>query len=414
MKIFKNKFFLSVISIIFLLFSLQFYFISNSYKRDTNSYITLLKWAWTLATNDEKIVLKLQEKQKIQTWDIINILSNSLAVIEWWDKSITRLGESTQIKIKENFTSDDLSKINISFELLKWKTWSNVISIMTWESYFKQEVNWATAAVRWTVFEANYDEDYMMVHSHEIKVTNSSWEEKYIYPWEIFSLKNFSLERFRQKVDETRTKLNQNLDKEYLKNLRENFLNSLKQNPLNLYAKFSSENKVYNMLALWETRENVEKYISSLPEDKKQKILNSLNTLNQTLNFENWENSFLYNLKLNTRNLIIDNSNDTNLKQTLVKYSIYDLSEIFSYNNFSKDIFDNTINFVSNNKEYIDFQKENFKALWENSEVIKQIFSLEKEDITPQNIKTKLSEINENSKEVLNKGLNKILEIYQK
>jgi hypothetical protein len=46
-------------------------------------------------------------------------LSNSLAVIEWGDKSITRLGENSRIVVKENFVSDDLSKINISFELLK-------------------------------------------------------------------------------------------------------------------------------------------------------------------------------------------------------------------------------------------------------------------------------------------------------
>lgn len=358
MKFFRNKFFLSIITIIFLLFSLQFYFISSSYKIDTNSYITLISWAGKISRNieDRPIILEMNVKQEIKNGDIVNTIWESLAVIEWWDKSITRLWSNSKILIKENFVSDDLSKINISFELLKWKSWSNVIPIMLPYSYFKQDINWTTAAVRWTIFEVDYDKDYIQVHSHQVKVTNTSWEEKDVYPWVIFSLKSFSLEEIKGQIDEAFIKLNENLDKEYLKNLRENFLSSFqKTNPLNIIWKFSSENKVYSMLISGE-KEKLEKYISSLPEDKKQKIINKLVSLSQSINFENGEDSSLYNLKLNTRSLIIDNSWDSNFKEIFKRYNKYDL----------------------------------------------------------ESVKSKLLEIDANGKKILNTGLNKILEIYKK
>jgi len=409
MKLFRNKIFLIVITIIFLLFSLQFYFISSSYKRDTNSYITLISWAGKISRNTEyrPIILKVNEKQKIQNWDVVSTIWESLAVIEWWDKSITRLWANSKVLIKENFVSDDLSKINISFELLKWRTWSNVIPIMLPNSYFKQDINWVTAAVRWTVFEANYDNDYIQVHSHEVELINVSWEKRILYIWETFSIKNFSLQNIKNLVQDAFTKINQKMDEEYLKILRENFLSTFqKTNPLNIVWKFSSENKVYNMLISGE-KEKLKKYISSLSEDKKQKIINNLVFLSQSINFEKGEDSYLYNLKVNTRSLIVDNSQDNNLKETLVKYSIYDLSDIFSLKNFSNEVLINTISFISNNKEYIQKQKENY-------EVLNQIFSIKKENLTLENIKSKLLEIDASWKNILNQSLNKILEIYKK
>lgn len=415
MKLFKNKIFLIILSIILLLFSLQFYFISASYKRDTNSYVTLIKWAWTISSSWEKKILKIEEKNQIISWDVINILWNSLAVIEWWDKSVTRLWANSKIIVKENFANEDLSKINISFELLKWQTWSNVISIMSGESYFKQEINWTIAAVRWTVFEANYDSDYLIVHDHEVELTNKAWEKKNLYVWEVFSIKNFSLQNIKILVDDAFTKLNQKMDEDYFKNLRESFLSTMKTtNPLNLVSKFAPENKVYDMLISWSPKENIQEYIANLPQDKKQKVVDKLLELNQVLNFENGENSDLYNVKLNTRGVILENSQDSNIKETLVKYSMYDLSNFFSLWKFNEDVFKNTVWFLYNNKEYMDLQKENLKVLWENSEIFKQIFSLNKEDFSVENLKTTLLNIDASGKEILNKWLNKILDIYKK
>lgn len=406
MKLFKNKFFLLIITIIFLLFSLQFYFISNSYKRDTNSYVTLVEWDWTLTTSTWKKVLEINLKEKLSNWDIINTLKNSLAIIEWWDKSITRLGWSSKVKVKENFVADDLSKINISFELLKWKTWSNVVSIMTWDSNFTQEIKWTSAAVRWTVFEANYEQNYLIVHKHEVSLTNTNWDIKKVYPWEVFSFKDFSLYKVIWKIDETFSKLNEKLDKAYLKTLREDFIKQMNSsNPFSLIKKFyDSDYKVYDMITSNNDIKSINNYISKLPEDKKKKALNTLQTLSQSLNFENWENSFLYNLKLNARWVLLNNSTDKNYNETLVRYSVYDLSDMFSLDKFNSEITKNTLSLISENKEYLS----------NNSDAIKELLNMDLSNFSPENIKNKILELNLKWEEIIHKWLDKILELYTK
>lgn len=411
MKLFKNKIFLLILSSIFLLFSLQFYFISNSYKRDTNSYVMLVEWSWLLTTSGKKEVLKLNSKIKISDGDVIHTLSKSLAIIEWGDKSITRLWENSKIIVKENFISEDLSKINISFELLKWKTWSNVVSIFARDSYFKQDIKWVSAAVRWTVFEANYDNDYMVVHKHAVSLTNSSWETKEIYPWDVFSLKTFSIEQIKVVIDEAFQKLNNQLDDEYIKSLRQNFLNSLNDsNPLNLVSRFSDENKVLTLLSKENSKQEFEKYLSNIDEEKKQKILNYVNTLSQSVNFENWEDWFLYNLKLNTRENLIENTENEDYKKTLIRYSVYDLSDMLTLWNLKQDLFDNTLNLISPYKDYIQPQSG---ILGGKSDLLKEVLLLNPENINIENLKSKISNLDKTSQEILNNWLNKLLDLYK-
>lgn len=415
MKILKNKFFIIISSIIFMLFLLQFYYISNSYKRDTNSYVVLVKWAWTLTTSTWKKVLALNSKEKLNNWDIINTLKDSLAVIEWWDKSITRLGWNTKIKIKENFILEDLSKINISFELLKWKTWSNIVSIMIWNSNFTQEIKWNVASVRWTVFETNYEEDYLVVHKHEVEIMNNTGWIKKIYWWQAFSFKQFSLENIIWKIDETFAIMNKELDKEYIKKLREDFMINMKDNRyLNLIKNFYyNESNIYNMLLSFDDPKAINDYILSLPEEKKEKIIKYLTTLNQTLNFENWENSELYNIKLNIRSVLLNNLNDENYKETLVKYSSYDLLNIFSLENINNKIIENTFSLLLNNKKYIEDIKNSIN--WWNQNIIKDLLNINNSfDLTHENINNKLLEFNSKWKDIINDWLNKLLEFYTK
>lgn len=414
MKIFKNKFFIFILTIIFILFSLQVYYISSSYKRDTNSYVTLLEWAWTLTTSTWKKVLSLNLREKLNNWDVINTLKNSLAIIEWWDKSITRLWPNTKVKIKENFTTEDLSKINISFELLKWKTRSNVISIMSSDSNFTQEIKWNIAAIRWTVFEVNYDDDYLVVHKHEVKLTNSKGEVKKVFQGQIFSLKQFSLENIIWKIDETFANMNKKLDEEYMNKLRNDFLNSIKNdNPFNLIKKFyDSEWKVYDMLLSNEDKKVINNYIASLPKDKKEKIMKWLATLNQTLNFENWENYELYNLKLNIRSVLLNNSNDKDYKEILVRYSFYDLSDIFSLKKFNNEVLKGTYLLLSENKEYLETVKKSVN--WWYYNIIKELLNIDPSNLTPENIKNKLLELNSKWKDLINTWLDKLLEFYTK
>lgn len=408
MKFFKNKIFLAILAWIFFLFSLQFYFISNSFKRDTNSYVMLLEGSATLATSGEKKILQLNKKEKITNGDVVNTLSKSLAVIEWGDKSITRLWENTRVVIKENFVSDDLSKMNISFELLKWKTWSNVISIFSWDSYFKQEIKWVSAAVRGTVFEANYDNEYMLVHKHALKLTNQQWETKEIYPWQAFSLKTFSIEDLKQIIDDAFQQVNEQLDEKYLQELRENILLSLKESsPLNIIEKLSSENKALRILLDENPKQNFEDFLWDLAPEKKQKVLSYLNTIGQSINFENGEDPLLYNLKLNTRETLVENSTDEQYKETLVRYTMYDLADLVHFEDFNKDMFSNTLGFLNANKAYINEESSYTKA-------ISDILLLNGENINLDSLKEKISNLDSLWQDVIHSSLDKALDFLNK
>lgn len=82
--------------------------------------------------------LEKESKYILAPGDKISVGQESLALIEWGDGSLTRLGENTKISIEENQVSRDYTKINISFELIAGKTWSNVVSFLGEESSFTQ------------------------------------------------------------------------------------------------------------------------------------------------------------------------------------------------------------------------------------------------------------------------------------
>ncbi|MDD5769830.1 MAG: FecR domain-containing protein [Candidatus Gracilibacteria bacterium] len=411
MKILKSKLSILILVIIFVIFGLQFFSVSNSYKRDINSYVTLTKGDGTLCVKGDclnnKKILKLDFKEKIFNGDIINILDNSFAVIEWGDKSITRLGSNTKIEIKDNFISQDLSKINISFNLLKGKTWSNIVSMLVGDSSFKEEINGVSAAVRGTVFEANYEEQYVIVHNHEVELTNSSGNILELYTGQTFSIKDFSIDKIKVKIDEAFTKLNQNLDKEYLNKLKQELLNSIKNGE---YFKsiFGNDNKLIDIITSGDKQE-LEKYISGLSIDKKQELIDKLKTFNQSLNFVNGEDSYLYKLKLKARSSLLNNVNNEQYKQTLLKYSIYDLNDIFSLKNFNLDNFKDSLNLIKENKDYINTFKD--KIL--KNESIKNLLDkllLLNNNFSTTSLNKIINGINSEGQNIINNGLNKILD----
>lgn len=370
MKIHKNKIFIAIFAIIWIIFSFQFYSIFKTYSKDTTSYVTLIKWVWTLrneAKTNAVIFLKPQDKEEIKAWDLINITGkDSMAIIEWWDKSITRLAWNTRVKIQHNFIADDLSKINISFELQSWKTWSNVVTIMWDDSYFNEQVEWVVAAVRWTVFEVNKENDYIRTLDHEVAVTDWSWSTQTIWENNMMSISKFKIEDLKKLIDTSWEKINTTLDEDYIKNLRETFTKEFENIT---YAKslLNNENKILYMIKNWTSVENINKEVSTLSENTKNDVFEKIYSLNQNLNFENWEDSSLYNTKLTTRQLVIDNTTDTQTKQNMIKYSMYDLENLIN-SKVNTDLIKDSLNFLETNKSYIDFNNtefSNFKnSLW--------------------------------------------------
>ena len=366
-----KKFFLLIIIVIIILFWIQFFSIYSDYKIDTNSYVILIKWNATISNNSWKKIIKLNEKNQIFPWDIITTFENSLAVIEWWDKSITRLDWWTEIKIWENFVSEDLTKINISFNLLKWKTWSNIITIMWNDSYFEQEVKWSIAAVRGTVFEVNYENDYIRTIEHEINLKNINWETIILKENEMFSLKESIIKDLKDLIDNSWEILNKKLDKEYFEKLTKELLMRLGNN--NIFEKlFNKQEKFISMLKKWEDFDKINDYLKNLKEKDREELLWNLKTINQMINFEKWENKNLYNIKLLSKNLLIDNVNDLYYKENLIKYSMYDLKNILRSNSLNEEIIKSTLDFLKTNEKYVDYTTDKFKSFsnfiikWQN------------------------------------------------
>jgi hypothetical protein len=61
-------------------------------------------------------------------------------------------------------------------------------------------------------------------------------------------------------------------------------------------------------------------------------------------------------MKLNIKNVLLDNIQDQNYKEILLKYSMYDFSQMLNYENISKDVIDKTLSFINSNQQLIDIK----------------------------------------------------------
>jgi len=175
--------------LVFITLIVQLYISYFANRIDTNSYLSLIEWQWTL--NEQ--LLELETRQSLEAWDKIRIIwDSSLALIEWWDGSITRLAGNTKISIWEANISKDYTKINISFDLISGKSWSNVVSFLWKDSYFKQSFENVEAWVRWTVFNVDLEAWYISVLDHQVSLKKQDGTEVLITENKPFSLKTFS------------------------------------------------------------------------------------------------------------------------------------------------------------------------------------------------------------------------------
>lgn len=113
-----------------------------------------------------------------------------------------------------------------------------------------------------------------MSHNHIVEVQNKNGEKKQVLPGEQLSLKNFVLQELSQKIQTEFQKLNQKLDAEYIKHLRESFLEEFSlNNPLNLIARFQLQHKIVSFLSGGADTQAFTSYLESVSPEKKQKIL---------------------------------------------------------------------------------------------------------------------------------------------
>lgn len=301
----KNKFIIFIISIIVLIIWLWTYN-SFSNKVDRNSYVVLLNWNATL----NSIPIKKDIKELLSVWDNVRtIWKSSLAVIEWWDWSVTRLWWNSNVKIDNLYLSDNLDTINISFELLNWKSWSNVISFLWKWSYFNQTFSDNLAAVRWTIFDVDLDNNYIYVIDHKVTLTKNDGEIIVINEKEPFDIKNYdfiALEEFIKSFkDKAWEKLNEGIDKEFLDWLRKQI-----QQDLDTFINIEDL--------------NIDWIVTS---EQKQVLYDKIISDYQKLNFIDPSNEDLFKKKIELKDALIKLSTWEN-KTMLLENTFYDFKNI--------------------------------------------------------------------------------------
>lgn len=355
MKKLGNKFILIVILIIALIVSFQVYIAYSNSSADTNSYLTLVKGNGTL--NELRLIT--QEEYIILPWDKIRVIwGSSLAVIKWWDGSLTRLWGNTKILIEQNEISRDYTNINISFDLIAWKTWSNVISFIGSDSSFTQTFDGVEAWVRGTVFDVDLDKGFLHVTDHLVELTDIAGNTFTVFEWKSLSLQDFSYidvsEFIANLEDAAWAELNEQFDTDYIWELKEELATAMAwNNPfLFILEGISPEYKILKELNTTDNFETVENKIDTLKIKNKKKVYNAVLSKYQSMNFveasgnyENYKRKIFYK-----KALILLSSSETDT-QRLIQSSAYDLQDIIESQ--STNGINETLEILSANKEIL-------------------------------------------------------------
>jgi len=295
-------------------------------NKDTNSYVKLIKWSWNL--NDTALII--DDDTLLKSWDNIRVIGdNSLAVIQWWDGSMTRLWWNTKISIEQSEISKDFTNIDISFELIAGKTWSNIVSFIWSDSSFTQNFNDIEAWVRGTIFDVDLEKKFIHVSDHSVQLTSSDWEVIIVPEWRAVNLQTFSLVDISKYVSELEDKawkeINQSLDSEYIENLKSSIQSS---NPFLYLLRFiSPKYAILYVLDSYENQRDIDAYIASMSQDKKEAVYNNVLSEYQKINFVSPQ-SEEYARKIRYKKALISLNIDNNNSDRLITRTWYDLQDI--------------------------------------------------------------------------------------
>ena len=390
MKKSKNKFIIWIILLVFITLIVQLYLSYFTNKVDTNSYLSLLEWQGTL--NEQ--LLSLNSRESLESWDKVRIIGDSsLALIEWWDWSITRLAGNTKISIGEANVSKDYTKINISFDLISWKSWSNVVSFLGKDSYFKQSFENVEAWVRWTVFNVDLEKQYIHVTDHQVNLKKQDGTEIIISEDKPFSLETFSFVALSEFIltmrDTAWQDINTTFDQKYILGLKDSLENSFKKNnPLTVFLElFSKKYKILKELESGQDFKKIEKWVSGLSIIKKDELYQRVLSDYQSINFVKTVDADLYDRKTLYKRTLILLSNDTEEKEMLLRSTLLDFQDLIKTKNL--DNIWETLSIITDNKDLLknidvksiisseDLIPETLRSmLWDNFEDIKSLLNI--------------------------------------
>ncbi len=423
----KNKFILFIVGVIFIVLLFQLYLTYAMNQRDTNSYAYLLEWEATL--NDLNLIK--DEKTKLSNGDILSTKEKSLIAIEWWDGSVTRIGENTVLKIRENFVAHDYSQIRIWAEILSWKAWSKVVSMMGEKSYFKMYFNNLEAGVRGTSFDIDLDKAFIYVKDHELNLKKADGKEYLIGEEKPFSLNTFSFIEMQEFIDSLRDEawqnMNETLDAKRLKELQNKAMKKI--NETTIFSKiieiFSKKEKIITRLQNWESYDDVKNLINKLSPEEKENLYKDIYSQYQSINFASYKDKDLFDMKMNYKDILISLSPNEEQKELFLQYSFFDLQDIvqsgdnsmleksFEFFKWHKDI---VSQMDINMSDYIDIENipQSMTAIFSQNKEFLQEFFWKGVDWENFKLKTSIEDINNKAQEWLEKGINSIYNIFNK
>ncbi len=354
MKKLKNKFIIWVIILIVLVIVSQIYHSYTSAKVDTNTYVSLIKGKATL--NQGFIEVNTQEI--LSPGDTVRTIGpQSLAIVQWWDGSVTRLWGNTKISVGNNEVTPDYTKINISFELISGKTWSQVVSFITSDSQFTQSFQWIEAGVRGTVFDVDVEKDFVYVSDHSITLTDTNGQDFELLQDTPLHISNFSQidvwEFLSTLRDADWSALNDELDTKHLQNLATELWESAQShNPfLFLMEIFSPKYRFIYELDTDQDYDTLVEIIPLLSSSQKADVYDIVLSRYQKLNFVSPSDGEQYTEKLLYKRLLITLSPSEQDKERLVETSLYDFKDAINLQDIPA--FTQTLGLLEENKDII-------------------------------------------------------------
>lgn len=416
----KHKFIISVIIFIFLVIWIQIFF--SFHAKDVHSYATLIEGSAEVNTT----TLELQKKYQLQVGDILSTGEKGLVVIEWGDGSITRLWANSQISIRENIISEDLSEIKIATDMIKWKAWTKVVTSLSKDNYFNMYFWDVEAGVRGTTFDIDLEKQTLYVEDHVVSLKKGTLPEVLVSENQPFSLSLFSfidLQKYIKEFQDIDWKnINEKLDAQYREVLVKKSLDSASTNPLilTLLEIFLPRYRILAELHGKGDLAKIQTIANGLPASEKQKLYNEVNAEYQTMNFATPSDGDMYNKKILYKKTLLLLTDDTSVKESLVKGSVYDVQSILSTKNVAW--LQETLQFLSENENTVKTLPDQIKSflnpgdinllpddlkktMLENTKIFQDIFQIDisKTDTSLDTIKS----LNDKAQEAIHSGLDK-------
>jgi FecR protein len=358
----KNKFIVFIIAFIVLIIGAQI-FISPSSARDTNSYLSLVKGQCTLNT----LSIEKEKKYSLKKGDTIETKNDSIAVIEWGDGSITRISENSQIELRENTVFENNSKVQIAFALLKWKSWSKVTSLLSWDAFFKEYIDDLEAWVRGTEFEVNKDKWYVAVKSHEVTMTNKTGKKLTVGQNQALSLTTFSIIEIEKFISEIQDKawqeINKQMDSELFISLKHDFLIVSKANFQERFLSwFIPKYKVLVAIKNKKSIDSLTPMIDTLSSQDKTFILSKVKQIFAEVNFASVTDD-IYKDKVYFRKLLFVLSENEEDKKAITRATVYDVQDMIESKNYTYLV--ESLADLKNSEKYLKELNINFDTIFQ-------------------------------------------------